>query len=91
MGKKDTKQSKLKPQSRTGRMLWILLCLLAVFSLGSEMFIHRHPHFGIDAFFGFYTVLGALSCAGLILMGKFIGLFLKRRENYYQEEQTTNA
>jgi uncharacterized membrane protein len=91
MGKKDTKQSKLLPQSRSARMLWILLCLLAVFSLVSELFIHRHPHFGIDAFFGFYTVLGALSCAGLILMGKFIGLFLKRRENYYQEEQTTDA
>ena len=73
------------------RMLWISFFLLCILSLLPELFIHRHPHFNIDAFFGFYALLGSLSCAGLILVAKFCGLFLKRTENYYQEDQTTDV
>lgn len=78
--KKEIKKTPAK------RVRWIFLCLLCILSLLPELFIHRHPHFDIDAFFGFYALLGSLSCAGLILVAKFCGLFLKRKENYYQED-----
>ena len=71
---------------RTLRMLWILLYAVCALSVVLEFFVHRHPHFGIDGIFGFYALLGFVSCALLILIAKLGGLFLKRQETYYQED-----
>lgn len=70
----------------TIRKLWILLYAICGLTLVPELFIHRHPHFEIDGFFGFYALLGFVSCAVLILVAKFGGFFLKRKVNYYQED-----
>ncbi len=71
---------------RTLRMLWILLYATCALTVILELFISRKPHFGFDGFFGFYALLGFISCALLILIAKFGGIFLKRKENYYQED-----
>lgn len=67
------------------RKLWILLYVVCGLTLIPDFFTHREPHFGFDGFFGFYALLGFLSCAALILLSKLIGLILKTREDYYDE------
>ena len=73
-----------RPSSR--KLLWWLLWITCGLSLVAELFIHRHGYFGIDEFFGFYSVLGFLGCAAMILGAKALGLLLKRDEGYYGEE-----
>ena len=67
------------------RKLWILLYVTCGLTVVAEFFVHRHPHFGIDGFFGFNAVLGFVSCAVLILFSKLVALFLKAREDYYDD------
>jgi len=68
---------------RTIRKLWILLYAVCGLTLITEFFMEREPHFGIDGFFGFYSALGFVACAALILFAKVIGYVLKRKEDYY--------
>lgn len=72
-----------KPESK--RMLWIMLYLVCGLTVIPDFFTFRHAYFGIDASFGFYAILGFLSCAVLILFSKLVGLVLKVKENYYDK------
>ena len=67
------------------RKLWILLYIVCGLTVVGELFAHRHPHFGFDSFFGFSAVLGFVSCAALILFSKLVAMFLKAREDYYDD------
>jgi len=67
------------------RKLWIFLYVLCGITIIPDFFIHREPHFIWDGFFGFYALLGFISCAVLILISKLVGLFLKVGEDYYDK------
>ncbi|MFH1242980.1 MAG: hypothetical protein V1689_11540 [Pseudomonadota bacterium] len=67
------------------RKLWIMLYVICGFTVIPDLFTHRHSYFGLDAFFGFYPLLGFVSCAALILLSKLVGLILKVKENYYDK------
>jgi len=67
------------------RGLWIALFATCGLTVAAELVIQRHPHFGFDGFFGFYALLGFVSCAVLILFSKLVALFLKTREDYYDD------
>ncbi len=67
------------------RKLWIFLYIICGATVVPEFIIHRYPHFGWDGFFGFYALLGFISCALLILLAKFGGFFLKKDEDYYEK------
>ena len=67
------------------KKLWIMLYVVCGLLVVPDFFIHRHPHFGFDGFFGFYALLGFVSCAALILFSKVVGLVLKAREDYYDD------
>jgi len=68
----------------TIRKLWILLHAACAVLVILDFFPpDRHPHFGFDGLFGFYPLLGFISCAVLILFSKLVGLFLKVEEDYY--------
>jgi hypothetical protein len=67
------------------RGLWIALYVVCGLTVVAELVIHRHPHFTFDDFFGFPAVLGFVSCAALILFSKLLALFLKTREDYYDD------
>jgi len=66
------------------RKLWILLYAVCALTVVPEFFLHREGHFGFDAFFGFYVVLGFVSCVVLILFAKLVGYALKKKEDYYE-------
>ena len=76
-----------RPSSR--KLLWWLLWITCGLTVAGELFIHRHPHFSIDGFIGFYSLMGLIGCAAMILGAKGLGLFLKRQEDYYGEEEET--
>ena len=65
------------------KKLWIMLYAVCGLLVIPDFFTHRHAHFGFDGFFGFYALLGFVSCAVLILFSKLAGLVLKAKENYY--------
>ncbi|MEZ5536740.1 MAG: hypothetical protein R3F02_14075 [Thiolinea sp.] len=70
--------------------LWIALIVLLVVSLLPEFFIHHHPHFGdgmtrIDVSWGFFAWYGFVTCAAMVVGAKLLGIFLKRKDTYYDE------
>ncbi len=82
----DTEREKaFLERSKTIRFLGVLLSFLCIASIIPELFVSRSGYFGIDGMFGFYAILGFISCVVLVLLGKLCGLILKRREDYYQE------
>ena len=90
----ETPQKPFVPdQPPVSRKFWIALWLTCGVSVLLELFVHRHEHFkdsdsalaSASNGFGFYFVLGFLACSGAILLAKGLGLFLKARENYYDD------
>jgi len=65
------------------KKLWIMLYVVCGLLVIPDFFTHRYPYFGFDGFFGFYALLGFISCAVLILFSKLVGLVLKVKEGYY--------
>ena len=73
-------------QESTKKMLWKILWGLCILFVLLEIPLHRHGHFGdksIDGIFAFYALLGFLSCFLCILVAKLLGVFLKVKEDYY--------
>ena len=70
---------------RTIRILWGVLILLLVLTLLPNLVLHPHASFGIDGTFGFYAWFGFLVCVLQILLAKFLAIFLKRRDTYYDD------
>lgn len=71
----------------TIRKLWIVLIVILAATVAAEFFVEHHPHFGIDALFGFHAWYGFGACAALIAFAKLLGLALKRRDTYYEEHE----
>jgi hypothetical protein len=70
----------------TIRLLWrVFIAGLAVTVL-AELAVDMHPHFAIERVFGFGAWYGFLACAALIVLAKALGLFLKRPDTYYRED-----
>jgi hypothetical protein len=73
-------------RKKTIQLLWrggmVILLLLVM----ADFFIHAHPYFGIDGTFGFYSWFGLITCIGMVLFAKALGIFLKRKDTYYDNE-----
>ena len=65
------------------RKLWIALYGSCGLLLLVGLFLPKKAHFGFDGFPGFYSLLGFICCALLILLSKVAGFFLKVPEDYY--------
>jgi len=70
--------------------LWVIQILLLVLAVLPEFFLHHHPHFEesgftLDGSFGFYAWYGFLTCTGMVALAKVLGIFLKRKDTYYDE------
>lgn len=78
-----------RPSSR--RLLWRLLWGACGLTVIAELFVHRHPYFGIDGIFGFYALLGFGGCTVMIILAKALGMLVKRSENYYNDDGEDNV
>jgi len=71
---------------KTVYWLWrggmVLLALLVM----ADFFIHAHSSFQIDGTFGFYSWYGLITCVAMVLFAKALGLLLKRKDTYYDDE-----
>lgn len=65
----------------------VVLALLVLL----EFVIHLHPHFEIDAAFGFAAWYGFLTCVAMVFFAKGLGLLLKRPDSYYDEPSEEDA
>jgi len=80
---KQKKEFDYFDQPETIKKLWILLYVVCGLTIVPDLFTHRHPHFGFDGYFGFFALLGFISCALMILFSKLTALVLKKKEDYY--------
>lgn len=65
--------------------LWRLFLGVLALTVVAELLVHLHPHFAMDALFGFHAWYGFLACAAMILVAKVLALVLKRPDTYYDE------
>ncbi len=78
---------------RNVRKLIRLAVLLLLILAGVDFFIVHHPHFDpkmgidIDAKPEFFALYGFLACVAQVLFAKFLGLFLKRKDYFYAEDE----
>lgn len=65
------------------KRLWRLVLAVLAATVLVEFVITLHPHFEVEALFGFHAWYGFLACATMILAAKGLGLLLKRSDTYY--------
>ena len=67
------------------RRLWQVFIVILVLTVLAQLAIEPHPHFAVEGWFGFNALYGFLACAALVLVAKGIGVFIKRRDDYYAD------
>ena len=70
--------------------LWVIQIAILLLALLPEFFIHHHSYFDKQEFilegsFGFFAWYGFITCAGMVALAKILGIFLKRKDTYYDE------
>lgn len=70
----------------TIKMMWIGGAAILVVLALLDFFVHGHPYFGIDGTFGFWSWYGFLTCIAMVVFAKGLGIFLKRKDTYYDDE-----
>lgn len=70
----------------TIRRLIIISLLILALIVVSDFFLPTYMHFAIDGTFGFYAWYGFATCAAMVVIAKLLGLFLKRKDDYYDRE-----
>ncbi len=71
---------------RTIRLLWTLFVVVLALTVVAGAFVEE-GHEGIAGTFGFGAWFGFAACAVLSLFAKALGVFLKRRDTYYDERR----
>ena len=77
----DQKHWLVRP--RTIRNLWIGSGVVLAITVLLQLVIPIKGHFGIDSYFGFFAAFGFFSCVAMVIAAKFLGIFLKRPDDYY--------
>ena len=67
----------------TIRRLWIGFVAILALTVAADLVVHPHGYFGLDGTVGFYAWYGFLTCAAMIFLAKLLGVFLKRKDTYY--------
>ena len=71
----------------TIRKIWIGSSVVLALTVLAQTVFYIKGYFGFDAWFGFGAIYGFASCLAMVLVAKFLGLFLKRPQDYYDEQQ----
>ena len=67
----------------TIRWLWIGFIAVLTATVLADLFLDHHGKFSVDGTLGFSAWYGFVSCFILIIFAKGLGVFLKRRDDYY--------
>ncbi len=69
----------------TIRKLWWIFGALLAATVVAGLVVGHEGHFRIDSLLAFPAWFGFLACVALIAIAKAIGVFLARRDTYYEE------
>ena len=74
-----------RPLDDARRLRWLRRALVAALaaSLLAEAFAALHPHFAVDAVFGFHAVYGFGAGAALIALARLVAAALQRADGHY--------
>ncbi len=72
-----------RPEMR--RRFWIAGIVVLMLTILAESLIELHTEFPIADWFGFNAVYGFMSCVAMIIIAKLLGVFIKRRDDYYDQ------
>lgn len=61
----------------------VALCVVCGLLMLADFFYHKHAHFAVEAWFGFYAFYGFIMCVLLVLAAKVMRVVLMRDEDYY--------
>ncbi len=81
----DLEQDHWLARPTTIRKIWILSLLVLAGLVLLDLVVKKKPHFDIEGVFGFGAWYGFLACVVLVFGSKALGLFLKRRDTYYDD------
>ncbi len=70
----------------TIRLLWGILWVVLALTVAAHLVIEVKGYFVIDAWYGFGAAFGFLACVLMVIVAKALGVFLKRDQDYYKEE-----
>ncbi len=71
----------------TIRLLWWVFGAVLAISVAAQLLFKVKAYFGADGWFGFGAVYGFLACFAMVVFAKFLGIFLKRGEDYYPVDE----
>lgn len=77
------KASSKAPAAGLPRWLMIAGIAALVLLVAVDPLVHGHPKFGVDGSFAFYAWYGFGASIALVAVAKVVGVFLKRRDTYY--------
>ncbi len=80
---KDRRKDHWLVRKDTIRKLWWLFGAILAATVAADFFVYHKAYFGIDGTFGFGAWFGFLACVLMVLFAKGLGVFLKRRDTYY--------
>lgn len=66
------------------KLIYVSVAVLAVVAL-LDFAIHPHAAFGIDGTVFFYSWYGFATCVAMVIAAKLLGIFLKRKDSYYDD------
>lgn len=66
------------------RLIYVSVAVLAVVAL-LDFAIEPHPEFGLEGTTFFYSWYGFATCVGMVALAKLLGIFLKRKDSYYDD------
>ncbi len=69
------------------RLLWRIGLFVLLLTVLAALTYEAHPYFGYDGWFAFYATFGFFSCVGMVFFAKFLAVFLKRPDDYYEKDQ----
>ena len=69
----------------TIRRLWIVFGAILTALVLADLFVHHHPHFGLEGTIGFGAWYGFAACVVLVAFAKALGAVLKRSDTYYDD------
>jgi len=69
----------------TIRLLWRVSIVVLALTVLAQLIVKIKGYFVIDGWFGFAALFGFLACLAMVLVAKFLAVFLKRDENYYND------
>ena len=67
-------------------LLWMAFAVGLAITVAAEAITDRHAYSALDGMPGFNAWYGFGACVVMILLAKLLGVVLKRRDNYYDDD-----